>query len=54
MDFQLIQDILNSGSDAAMIMFAWAIWKVERRVFRLEFRLDNIFTAINKEKKNDA
>lgn len=35
-DIALIFQILEGGSNAALIAIAVAVWKVERRVFNLE------------------
>lgn len=34
----LLLKILDGGSDVALIVIAWAIWKLDRRVYRLEIQ----------------
>jgi hypothetical protein len=36
--FELIREILSGASDVALIAIAWAIWKIDRRVYRLEIK----------------
>ena len=38
-DLTHILQILDSGSDVAIIFFGWAIWRIERRVFTIETKL---------------
>ena len=40
-----IWQLLQGGSDIAIIAFAWAIWRLERRVYQVEFKLENIFNT---------
>lgn len=35
-DFKLILDLLSAGGDTAVAFIAFAIWKLDRRVYRLE------------------
>lgn len=35
-DLQTILDFVSAGGDAATAFIAWAIWRIDRRVFRLE------------------
>ena len=46
-EFQVILDILSAGGDAAVVFIAWAIWRLDRRVYRLE-----LLTLIG-EKQNE-
>jgi hypothetical protein len=36
MDFTLIAQVLDGGSDMALIFIAWSIWRLDRRVLKLE------------------
>lgn len=38
----IIDRVVSSGSDIALIAIALAIWRVERRVFKLELKFDNL------------
>ena len=40
MELAVIRELLASGGDLATILFLWAIWKVERRLFKVEQKLD--------------
>ncbi len=35
-DFKIILDVLSAGGDTAVVFIAWAIWRLDRRVYRLE------------------
>ncbi len=37
-----IQDILASGADVAIIIFAYFLWKVERRLFVVETQIKQL------------
>jgi hypothetical protein len=47
-EFQILLDLLQGGSDAALVAIAFAIWRVERRVYRLELLL---FPDVHPKKK---
>lgn len=36
MDFETLLQLLQSGADGATIAIAWALWRIDRRVYRLE------------------
>ena len=35
-ELQTILDFVSAGGDAATAFIAWAIWRIDRRVYRLE------------------
>lgn len=37
-DFDLIQSWLSTGADGAQVVLAYFIFKIERRVFKLELK----------------
>lgn len=39
MELETLLQILSGGSDLALIAIAYAIWKIERRVFIIETKL---------------
>lgn len=39
MDIEHLFQLIKAGGDTALIAIAWAIWRVERRVFALEVKL---------------
>lgn len=32
----LLRDAVSTGADAALVVFAWVLWRLDRRVARLE------------------
>ena len=36
MEFEAFLQLLSGGSDVATIAIAWALWRIDRRVYRLE------------------
>lgn len=42
----MFQQILSSGADAAMVIFAIVLWKVDRRLLVVEMNLQHIWRKI--------
>lgn len=40
MDLSALLEILSGGADAALIAIAFAIWRLDRRVLKLETKLE--------------
>ena len=38
----LVQSIFGTGADGALVVISIAIWKIERRVFSLELKINKI------------
>ena len=36
MDLSVIIEMINTGADVALIVIAYAIWRLDRRVYKLE------------------
>lgn len=39
-DLQTLTQLLSSGGDVATAFIAWAIWRLDRRVYRLELQAE--------------
>ncbi len=53
-DLEWILGVLNGGGDAALIAISIAIWRVERRVYRLELQLKYLKLGKRRRKQFDA
>lgn len=38
--FAALRDVLGMGGDAATVALVWALWKFDRRLLRLEIKID--------------
>ncbi len=47
----LIQPLLTSGADLAMIVFLWVVWKLDRRLVKLEVHWADFMKMMNGKKK---
>jgi len=45
-EVELIQDILSSGADAAMILFAFLLWKMDRRLLTVELQMKSMWKQV--------
>ena len=44
-----VLDLLNAGGNFALLAIGWMVWRIERRVVRVETRLD--YEGAPKEKR---
>lgn len=38
--FEAVKDLLSMGGDAGVMVLAWALWKFDRRLIRLETKME--------------
>jgi len=46
-DFTSLQDLLSGGADVAIILFAYFLWKVDRRLLIVEEQIKTVFRKLN-------
>ena len=47
----LVQPLLSSGADLAMLVFVYAAWKLDRRIVALEAHWTDFMKMMNGKKK---